>query len=175
MLLTPTRMTASLTLRRFFSTRLCFGFFGALLGYVYHFVFIIISMLSLNFRKIIDPIASIIITIAQQVAKFFKTLLSPFSVLAEVLDVVYKSIIHGLKCDKLLFFFNSIYGFVVSLNTHCFALLILAVNIHADTADYDNATDGVKVLSFRKFHLLQVLGCKDNNFSTYNTDFQYAI
>lgn len=155
--------------------RLRFGGFGVSLGNVHHFLFIFISMLALNFRKIIYPITSIVIAIAKQVAKLFKTFLSPLVAFAIVLNVAYKFIIHRLKRGKLLFLFYSIYGFVMRFYSHCFTSLILAIGIYPDTTDNYNATNGIKVLAFGKFHFLRALGCKDTHFSAYSMDFQYAI
>lgn len=132
-------------------------------------------MLALNFRKIIYPITSIVIAIAKQGTKPFKAFLSPLVAFAIVLNVDYKSIIHGLKRGKLLFLFHFIYGFVMRFYSHCFAPLILTIGIYPDTADNDNATNDIKVLTFGKFHFFRALGCKVNHFSAYGMDFQYAI
>lgn len=165
----------SFRLARLFGTRLCFGGFGVSLGNAYHFLFIFISMLALNFRKIIYPITSIVIAIAKQGTKLFKAFLSPLVAFAIVLNVAYKFIIHRLKRGKLLFLFHSIYGFVMRLYSRCFAPLILTIGIYTYTADNDNATNDIKVLTFGKFHFLRALDRKDNHFSAYGMDFQYTI
>ena len=133
-------------------------------------------MFSLRFDKFIKPINIVIIVgEIKKLFKFIHALLPPFIAFAIVFYVAYKSIIHRLKRGKLLFLFDAIYGFVMRFYSQCFMSPILAIGIYTDTADDDNATNGIKVLAFGKFHFLRALGCKVNHFFANSMDFQYAI
>lgn len=140
---------------------LLFSCFGIAFCNFNHYAFILAMIFSIVFLEIINhKVFSVIAVIqSEQSAQFFKTLFSPLSTFASIVNIAQNIIIHRLQSSKFGLILYAINRFVLRFNPLRFSSLILSSDISCYANNYNKAANGIQYFFSCKFHFIRVLLC----------------